>query len=378
MSEGSKSSAAKGCILLVFLGGVATVVGVAAWWMMARPGPAPERVALTPPTASSGTTPDAGTPSAVVPGTPAPAAGGAVDRIRQRGKLMVAMDTGEPAMSGTPPMFFIDGQGGRDGFDYALARRIADALGARDVEIVHGKYSTLEDVLLAPDRVDVLISGYSPTETPGVSWSVPYLEYGLCLVVPTRSRITTTNDLFGKKVGIFDDDAAAEDVRRLVKGYTELVRMEDGYWEALLAGRFDGFLYDYPYTVAELNKFQAEHPDKRGALRIAQYNLTDSTYAVGVRTAEADLLAAVDTAITAWRGSEEYPKAIKRYLTGGEATAITDIGAKRVTVRAGDTLSGIARRELGSADRWKEVWEKNRSRFPNPHLIEVGDEVLLP
>lgn len=375
MSEGPQASVAKGCILFAFLGGVVAVVGVAVYLMLARETP-PEAGNVAPKAAAP---PPASAPTpGVAPGAPAAPSGAAVARIQQRGKLIVAMDTGEPPMSGTPPMFFIDGQGGRDGFDYALARRLADALGARDVELVHGKYSTLEDVLLAPDRVDVLISGYSPTETPGVAWSVPYLEYGLCLVVPARSSIKTTNDLFGKKVGIFDDDAAAEDVRHLVKGYTDLVRMEDGYWDALLAGRFDGFLYDYPYTVAELNKYQADHPDKKGALRIAQYNLTDSTYAVGVRAGEADLLAAVNTTITAWRASDDYATAIKRYLSGGVATAITDTSARRVTVKAGDTLSGIAQRELGSSDRWKEVWEKNRSRFPNPHLIEIGDEVLLP
>ena len=314
----------------------------------------------------------------VATATPSAPAGAALARIRTSGRLRVGMDTGEPAMSGTPPMFFVDAQGGRDGFDYAVARRLADALGARDVELVHAKYSALEEQLLAPDTVDVLISGYSPTDTAGIAWSHPYLEYGLCLVVPAASKIATTNDLFGKKIGIFDDDAAAEEVQHLVKGYTELVRMEDGYWDALLAGRFDAFLYDYPYTVAELNQYQAAHPDKQGAFRIAQYNLTDSTYAVGVRAGETDLLAAVNAAIDAWRASDDYGTTIKRYLKGGLATAVTDTKARRVTVKKGDTLSGIAQRELGDTNRWKELWKLNQSRFPNPHLIEVGDEVILP
>jgi polar amino acid transport system substrate-binding protein len=374
MSEAS-STTAKGCILVVFLGGAVSVVALAALWMLAESDPVEKSAKRVDPASQSAPQPAPSTPDAA----PAPApTGAAVERIRARGKLIVAMDTGEPELSGTPPMFFVDAQGGRDGLDYALARTIADTLGARDVELVHGKYSALEDVLLAPDRVDVLISGYSPTETPGVAWSDPYLEYGLCLVVPSGSPVKTTLDLFGKKVGIFDDDAAAADVTRLVKGYTELVRMEDGYWDALVAGRFDGFLYDYPYAVAELQKFHAEHPDKKSALRIVQYNLTDSTYAVGVRSADADLLAAVNTSIAAWRGSDAYGTAIKRYLKGGEVTAVVDVQARRVVVKKGDTLSGIALRELGSTDRWKDVWDKNRSRFPNPHLIEVGDEVLLP
>jgi ABC-type amino acid transport substrate-binding protein len=365
MSEGS-SAAAKGCVVAVFLLVVLAVVGAAAFWMMRAP--SSNAPVVTAPTAPP------------TPGDPVPSpSGGALTRIKSRGRLLVGMDTGEPPMSGTPPMFFVDAQGGRDGLDYALARRIADTLGVPEVEIVHAKYSAIEDLLLdTTPKIDVLVSGYSPTDTPGIKWSAPYLEYGLCLVVPAKSSVRTTADLTGKAVGIFDDDAAAAEVQRLVKGYTGLVRMEDGYWDALLAGRFAGFLYDYPYAAAELQKWYGEHPDRRGAFRIAQYNLTDSTYAVGVRASEPDLLLMTDQAIASWRASDDYAAAVRRYLKGGEATAVVDPKARTIVVQKGDTLSGIAKRELGDTDRWKELWAKNRSRFPNPHLIEVGDLVELP
>ena len=35
-------------------------------------------------------------------------------------------------------------------------------------------------------------------------------------------------------------------------------------------------------------------------------------------------------------------------------------------VRRGDTLSGIARRELGDASRWREIFERNRDVVSNP------------
>ena len=374
------SNMLKGCIVLAFLGALLVIVAAAGIWLLGsqpRPSTSSEPASsaeVGPPSSPTRTSPDG-----VVPSSPGAQGGAALQRIRARGTLRVAMDTGEPAMSGTPPMFFVDAQGGRDGFDYALARRIARELGVAEVELVHAKYSGLEDLLRSgPEAADLLISGYSPTDAQGLAWSQPYLEYGLCLVVPAASTVRTTADLFGKKVGIFDDDSAAEEVQRLVKGYTELVRMEDGYWEALIAGRFDGFLYDYPYAAAELQQLQGRKPELRGAFRIAQYNLTDSTYAVGVRADEADLLAAVDAAITSWRASEDYPAAVRRYLKGGEATALSSPTARKVVVKAGDSLSAIAQRELGSSDRWKDLWALNRARFPNPHLIEVGDEVELP
>ena len=374
----TKSGVLKGCILAVFLGGVVTVIAASVLWTL-RPAPTPDQMPSAGPAGPTGSRAvDAPPPGTAALPPPVPA-GAAVARVKQRGRLVVGMDTGEPPMSGTPPMFFVDSQGGRDGFDYALSRRIADAVGVPEVEIVHARYSELAGVLAdSSPKVDLLISGYSPTDEAGIAWSTPYLEYGLCLVVTASSSVRTTQDLTGKKVGIFDDDSAAEEVQKLVKGYTELVRMEDGYWEALLAGRFDGFLYDYPYAAAELQKFYAAHPDKRGAFRIAQYNLTDSTYAVGVRAGDADLLATVNAAIEAWMVSPEYGVAVKRYLKGGEATALTEVKGRQLVVKAGDTLSGIAQRELGATTRWREIWDLNRSRFPNPHLIEVGDTVVLP
>ncbi|MCK6503958.1 transporter substrate-binding domain-containing protein [Myxococcota bacterium] len=386
-TESGGSTVLKGCIVLAFLAALLVIVGAAGLWLLGErsddgAGHGGTPVALPGGARTDGAAPDAAQGGSATggdgPASPV-VAGAAVARIRARGSLRVAMDTGEPELAGTPPMFFVDAQGGRDGFDYALARLVARELGVGEVELVHGKYSALEDALRsAQGDVDLLISGYTPTDAPGIAWSQPYLEYGLCLVVPAASPVKTTADLFGKKVGIFDDDSAAEEVQRLVKGYTELVRMEDGYWQALLDGRFDGFLYDYPYAAAELQQLQAVQPALRGAFRIAQYNLTDSTYAVGVRAGEGDLLAAVDAAIAQWRASDDYAAAIRRYLKGGEAAALTSASARKVVVKAGDSLSAIAQRELGSSDRWKELWALNRARFPNPHLIEVGDEVELP
>jgi polar amino acid transport system substrate-binding protein len=330
--------------------------------------PAPQAAPPTPPVAVTAAPPTAD------------ASGGPTLRaIRARGSLRVGMDTGEPPWTGTPPMYFRNEAGDHDGFDYVLATQIARSLGVPKVDIVHAKYGDLPAALTAADsNVDLLISGYSPTDEAGITWSVPYLEYGLCLVVPKKSKVKSVADLFGKPVGIFDDDAAAADVNHLVKGYTEVVRLEDGYWDQLLEGRFAGFIYDYPYAVAEIATFYKQNPHKAGAFRIAQYNLTDSTYAVGVREGEPDLLGAVNAAITAWRASPDYEAAIRQYLSGGlPVDAPADAKHVHVVV-TGESLSLIAKGELGSVEDWPKLWELNKERFPNPNLINVGDSVVLP
>jgi nucleoid-associated protein YgaU len=48
------------------------------------------------------------------------------------------------------------------------------------------------------------------------------------------------------------------------------------------------------------------------------------------------------------------------------------------TVKAGDTLSTIAKKELGSTKRWNEIWDLNRTRLPDPAKIVVGMKLTLP
>ena len=48
------------------------------------------------------------------------------------------------------------------------------------------------------------------------------------------------------------------------------------------------------------------------------------------------------------------------------------------TVRRGDTLSEIAERELGDADRWREIFELNRDVIEHPHRIFPGQVLVLP
>jgi resuscitation-promoting factor RpfC len=52
-------------------------------------------------------------------------------------------------------------------------------------------------------------------------------------------------------------------------------------------------------------------------------------------------------------------------------------GSRHVTVRAGDTLSSISKREYGSARRWPALWWTNRHSVHNPSSITVGQRLSL-
>jgi nucleoid-associated protein YgaU len=48
------------------------------------------------------------------------------------------------------------------------------------------------------------------------------------------------------------------------------------------------------------------------------------------------------------------------------------------TVRRGETLQSIAEKLLGSANRWRRIFNANRDRIQNPDLLRVGQELRIP
>lgn len=48
------------------------------------------------------------------------------------------------------------------------------------------------------------------------------------------------------------------------------------------------------------------------------------------------------------------------------------------TVKAGDTLNRIAKRELGSYNRWREIYQANKDKIKNPDKLQVGMVLTIP
>ena len=58
--------------------------------------------------------------------------------------------------------------------------------------------------------------------------------------------------------------------------------------------------------------------------------------------------------------------------------AAAQIDGRTYKVKAGDTLSTIAQRELGGASRWQEIYDLNRARLTDPAKIVEGMTLTLP
>ena len=58
---------------------------------------------------------------------------------------------------------------------------------------------------------------------------------------------------------------------------------------------------------------------------------------------------------------------------GGQATA-----GKTYTVQAGDTLSAIAKAQLGDANKYQKIFEANRDVLSDPDKIKPGQVLKIP
>ena len=64
-------------------------------------------------------------------------------------------------------------------------------------------------------------------------------------------------------------------------------------------------------------------------------------------------------------------------VTGG-APAAAASGGKSYTVKAGDTLSAIAKEHLGSAGAYMKIFELNKDVLKDPDKIKPGQVLRLP
>ncbi|RMF75340.1 MAG: LysM domain-containing protein [Planctomycetota bacterium] len=53
-------------------------------------------------------------------------------------------------------------------------------------------------------------------------------------------------------------------------------------------------------------------------------------------------------------------------------------GGRVYEVRKGDTLYQLARQFYNDQARWRDIWNANRNRVPNPDQLYVGTKLIIP
>lgn len=65
-------------------------------------------------------------------------------------------------------------------------------------------------------------------------------------------------------------------------------------------------------------------------------------------------------------------------VTGGDTAAAAPPAGRTYTVKPGDTLSGIAQDQLGSANAYMKIFEANRDQLSDPNKIKPGQVLKIP
>jgi ABC-type amino acid transport substrate-binding protein len=266
-----------------------------------------------------------------------------------------------------PPFLSRTADGGWEGFEYGVMSALAGQVGV-PLEIVPASFGDLVARVTAGDA-DLAIGQLSPSSAwSGVRWSLSYLQYGTCLVVPASSKVRSLADLRGQRVGMYDDPVATQATTVGVGAAYERVLFDTyGYFEQLARGRIDAFVYDCPLARWELRAFGDQ-------LRIVDDTLDLSTYNVAMSETDAALQADVDRVLRGL-GDQGLLTRLEQQWLGQSARAedYSTTTGRVVVARRGDTLQRIAARELGEEARWTELFERNRDLLgDSPDAVYAG------
>lgn len=170
--------------------------------------------------------------------------GSTMEKIKKRGRLVVAEALDAPLLSQQNPT----NPDEVTGFDADLAKLLAVyILGKPEVEIVPPATETRE-ALLANDTVDVVFNTYTITEERAkqVAFAGPYFESGLAVAVKAGNKdIKGVDDLDGKNVIVGANTPAVTEVPKVAPGAKITTFGTDPQAvTALLQGRGDAYVQD--------------------------------------------------------------------------------------------------------------------------------------
>jgi glutamate transport system substrate-binding protein len=218
-------------------------------------------LAVTACSAGTSALPDAGSSSTaktdtVFSGAPVAKAGlilsgSTMEKIKKRGKLIVAEALDAPLLSQQDPT----DPSKITGFDADLAKLLAIyILGKPNVEIVPPASETRE-AMLQNGTVDVVFNTYTitPQRAQQVAFAGPYFESGLAVAVKSdNTTIKSEKDLDGKTVIVGANTPAVTEVPKVApKATVTAFGTDPAAVQALIQGRGDAYVQDYTLLASD-------------------------------------------------------------------------------------------------------------------------------
>lgn len=210
--------------------------------------------------------------------------------IKEKGKLILGLD------DAFPPMGFRDADNNIVGFDIDVAKAVCQKLG---VQLVLQPIDwNAKEQELNTKNIDCIWNGFSVSEErkQNITFSVPYMNNLMALVVRADSGITTLEDMNGKTLALQAGSSALnalnanESFKSSLKKVIQLSNNEQALMN-LSTKSVDAVLMDSiaaDYYIAQNNKDFAV---------LGEQSLSAEEYAIGFRKGEEALKNAVDKAL---------------------------------------------------------------------------------
>ncbi|MFG1922411.1 glutamate ABC transporter substrate-binding protein [Cryptosporangium sp. NPDC048952] len=237
-----------------------------------------------PPAASTGADTASGAP---VADASLIVAGSTMEKIKKRGKLVVAEALDAPLLSQQDP----SNPDNVTGFDADLAKALATyIIGKPSVQIVPPATETRE-ALLANGTVDVVFNTYTITEERAkqVDFAGPYFSSGLAVAVKTgNTEIKSVEDLAGKTVIVGANTPAVTEIpKRVPTAKVVQFGTDPQAVQALTQGRGDAYVQDITLLASDAKS--------NPAITVVGNPFTEEPYGIGLKHGDSQMKEFVNT-----------------------------------------------------------------------------------
>ncbi|WP_431219859.1 glutamate ABC transporter substrate-binding protein [Leifsonia xyli] len=232
--------------------------------------------------------------------------GSTMEKIKKRGKLIVAEALDAPLLSQQDPT----DPSKVNGFDAELAKLLATyIIGKPNVEIVPPASETRE-AMLQNDTVDVVFNTYTITEERAkqVAFAGPYFESGLAVAVKSDNKdITSSKDLDGKNVIVGANTPAVTEVPKIApKATVTAFGTDPAAVQALIQGRGDAYVQDYTLLASDAAS------EKQ--IKVVGQPFTKEPYGIGLKHGDDDFKKFVNEWLKTIQKGGQWGKAWKTTL----------------------------------------------------------------
>jgi len=232
--------------------------------------------------------------------------GSTMEKIKKRGKLVVAEALDAPLLSQQDPT----NPDSVTGFDADLAKLLAIyILGKPEVEIVPPASETRE-AMLQNGTVDVVFNTYTITEERAtqVDFAGPYFESGLSVAVKSDNKdIKSEKDLDGKNVIVGANTPAVTEVPKIApKATVTAFGTDPAAVQALIQGRGDAYVQDYTLLASDAAS------EKQ--IKVVGQPFTKEPYGIGLKHGDDDFKSFVNEWLKTIQKGGQWGKAWKTTL----------------------------------------------------------------